>query len=187
MLSLYINSDGCLSFLLAFQHSLVFLVSFCPFLAPLIQVHVCPDAKSRPGEHQHHRHSWNPVRRETEDKQRSARRELTPLKRAYSQILSLLRNTDTPSLRHGEQPRASNALRIKAFGSWPRSWGRPWRLCLAHKETPGAWLLAPSRQTCISLHTPPGQSLTKQAESDRVLRSSALVQRCRKSSPMTTS
>lgn len=68
-----------LSFLLLFQHSLVFLVSFCPFLASLIQVHVCPDAKSGPGEHQHHRYSWNPVWRETEDKQRSAWRKLTTL------------------------------------------------------------------------------------------------------------
>lgn len=65
-----------LSFLLLFQHS---LVSFCPFLASLIQVHVRPDAKSGPGEHQHYRYSWNPVWRETEDKQRSAWHKLTTL------------------------------------------------------------------------------------------------------------
>lgn len=82
MLSLYINTVCFvvyLCFLLLFQHSLVFLVSFCPFLASLIQVHVCPDAKSGPGEHQHHWYSWNPVWRETEDKQRSDWRKLTTL------------------------------------------------------------------------------------------------------------
>lgn len=40
-------------------------------LHSVLQVYVCPDAKRRPGEHQYHRYSWNPVRGETEDKQRS--------------------------------------------------------------------------------------------------------------------
>lgn len=107
-----------LSFLLLFQHSLVFLVSFCPFLALLIQVHVCPDAKSGPGEHQHHRYSRNPVWRETEDKQRSAWRKLTTLNTLTHKFYCCCVTEIRPlcsQMKKILQQRASNTLKIKAL------------------------------------------------------------------------
>lgn len=56
----------------SFSISLTFTFPFSLHSPSPLQVHVCPDAKPCPGEHQYHRYSWNPVRGETEDKQRSA-------------------------------------------------------------------------------------------------------------------
>lgn len=57
---------------LSFSISLTFTFPFSLYSPSPLQVHVCPDAKPCPGEHQYHRYSWNPVWGETEDKQRSA-------------------------------------------------------------------------------------------------------------------
>lgn len=99
MLRFYINTDWFELFICSLgfcsNTHLSFLSPSFLSMFPSSQVHVCPDAESCPGEHQHHRHSGNFVGGETENKQRSAWHKHTPFETCSD---SLPCNSDTPSL-----------------------------------------------------------------------------------------